>query len=177
MRTIPTEVLESIVSGVNLMPGTLADQLGGEPQLLVFLRHFGCMFCRETIAELREASETVEGYPAVLFFHQGRPAEGRAFMRRYWPAARAIADPELRFYGAFGVDRGGLMKMFGPGVWTAKRRAEAKGHANAEREGDIWRMPGVFLAQGDRILWRHEFRHAADHPDFLRIPERIAASG
>ena len=59
--------------------------------------------------------------------------------------------------------------MFGPGVWSAKARAEGKGHANGERSGDIWRMPGVFLAKGDQIFWAHEYRHAGDHPDYDHI--------
>jgi hypothetical protein len=29
------------VAGLNLAPGTFADQLGGRPTLLVFLRHLG----------------------------------------------------------------------------------------------------------------------------------------
>ena len=170
-RPIPPELLDASVSGINLMPGTLRDQLGEGDTLLVFLRHFGCMFCRETVADLRQLSEERPEFPRILFFFQGTPTEGRAFLRRDWPEVRAVADREQRFYTAFGVERGGLLKMFGPGVWTGKRRAEAKGHANGDRSGDIWRMPGVFLARGGTILWEHDFRHAADHPDFARIPE------
>ena len=113
MERIPDAVLDRYVSGVNLMPGSLRDQLGEAVTLLVFLRHFGCMFCRETIAELRQAAEA-PGYPPVVFFFQGTPTEGRAFLRRYWPEARAIADPELFLYESFGVDRGSLLQMFGP---------------------------------------------------------------
>jgi hypothetical protein len=170
LRRIPDETLDLRVTGVHLVPGTLRDQLAGGPQLLVFLRHFGCMFCRETIADLREAVAATPGYPPVLFFFQGSPTEGRAFIRRYWPEARAVADPERRFYAAFGVERGSLLQMFGPGVWAGKRRAQAKGHGNGPREGDIWMMPGAFLVDGPRVLWAHHYRHAADHPDFGRMP-------
>jgi len=31
-------------------------------------------------------------------------------------------------------------------------------------------MRGVFLVRGDAILWRHEFRHAGDEPDFANLP-------
>jgi len=33
--------LDTAVEGVNLRPGSLRDQLGAEPTLLYFLRHFG----------------------------------------------------------------------------------------------------------------------------------------
>ncbi len=167
---IPDEVLDTPVRGVNLAPGTLRDQLDGDV-LLVFLRHFGCIFCRETVADLRAQAEAAD-FPPVLFFFQGAPIEGKAFLRRYWPRARAVSDPDAVFYRAFGIDRGGLIQMFRPAVWSAQSRARAKGHENGERSGDIWMMPGVFLVRDGRIVWTHEYRHAGDHPDFARVPER-----
>lgn len=38
---IDSEIWQQPVQGVNLQPGTLADQLQPGPNLLVFLRHFG----------------------------------------------------------------------------------------------------------------------------------------
>jgi hypothetical protein len=38
-------------------------------------------------------------------------------------------------------------------------------------DGDVWRMPGIFLVENQRIVWEHAFRHAGDHPDFARIPQ------
>ena len=177
MDKIPDELLDHFVKGVNLVPGSLRDQLGEKPTLLVFLRFFGCTFCRETISDLRAVSESDPSYPSVLFFFQGTSREGRAFLRHYWPEARAVSDPELEFYEGFGVARGSFMQMLGPGVLLAKRRASAKGHHNGERTGDIWRLPGLFVVAGERILWRHEFRHAADHPDFAGIPSRFEYAG
>lgn len=40
-QAIAPEVLALPVDGQNLVPGTLADQLGDRLTLLVFLRHFG----------------------------------------------------------------------------------------------------------------------------------------
>jgi hypothetical protein len=168
VNRIPVALLDRFVTGVNLMPGSLRDQLGEHRTLLVFLRHFGCTFCRETVADLREAA-SAPGFPPVLFFFQGSPTEGRAFLRRYWPEVRAVADPELVFYEAFGVQRGSLLQLFGPGVFRAGRRAQEKGHANGPRSGDIFRMPGAFLVEGERVLWQHAYRHAGDHPDFRAL--------
>ena len=175
MERIPDEVLSRPVAGVGLMPGRLADQLSDEPTLLVFLRHFGCIFCRETVCDLRELSEESPEFPPVLFFSQGSPTESRVFLNRYWPTARAISDPELEFYEAFGVQQASFLQSLGPRVLLSSRRAKAKVHENGPRDGDIWRMPGVFLVRGAEVLWQHEFRHAADHPDFSRVPA-LAAS-
>lgn len=167
---IPEAVLARPVTGMNLMPGSLGDQLGADPVLLVFLRQFGCIFCRQTIAELREAAASAPDYPPVLFFFQGTPTEGRAFLRRYWREARAVADAEEWFYRAFGVERATLLQALGPAVWRAEWRARRQGHAGGPPSGDIWRMPGVFLVRGGGILWRYVPRHAGDHPDFAGIP-------
>jgi hypothetical protein len=177
LKTIANDVFALPVGGVGLMPGTLRDQLGGDVSLLVFLRHFGCMFCRETLTDIRLAAEADPEFPRVVFFFQGSATEGRAFLRRYWPGVRAVADPDLEFYKLFGVRRAGLLEALGPPVLLgARKRAKAKGHKNGPRSGDVWRMPGVFAVRGEEIIWSYEPAHAADHPDFTRISELIANS-
>ncbi len=132
---IPESLLAEDVVGVNLAPGTLTDQLAPGPNLFVFLRHLGCVFCREQVARLREASEADPDFPSVLFFFQGTSTEGRVFLSRFWPGARAVADRPLRFYGAFGITRGSLRQTLGPAVWSAQRRARAAGFEQGERSG------------------------------------------
>ena len=173
---IPEAALACPVTGVGLQPGNLGDQLGEQLSLLVFLRHFGCIFCREMVGDIRAAVDANPDYPNVLFFFQGSPTEGRAFLRRDFPAARAVSDPELTLYEAFGVRRASLLEGIGPSVLRARGRAAAKGHANGPRSGDIWRMPGVFAVEGTRIVWAHTPAHAADHPDFDALPSVIAAA-
>ena len=173
---IPEAVLKQPVAGVNLAPGTLGDQLGDELTLLVFLRHFGCIFCRETLADLRAVVARDPDFPRPLVFFLGRPTEGRAFLRRDWPTLRAVSDPKAELYEAFGVARGGLLQMFRPEVFAARSRAAAKGHRNGPRTGDVWRMPGMFLARGSEIVWAHEARHAGDPPDYARIREEALAA-
>ena len=175
METIPDSVLDRPVTGVNLVPGRLRDQLGSERMLLVFLRHFGCIFCKETVADLRGIAERDDSFPKVLFFSQGSSTESRAFLRRYWPEARVVSDPEFEFYDAFGVGRASVIKALGPSVLRARFRASAKGHENGARSGDIWRMPGVFVVEGARVLWAHRPRHAADHPDFAQLAGSLPA--
>lgn len=176
IKTLPRELVDRSVSGVGLSPGTFGDQLGEGVTLIVLLRHFGCMFCREMISDLREAAEANPVFPDVLFLVQASPTEGRAFLRRYWPGARAVADPHLEFYDGFGVRRGGIAEALGPSVLASSPRALAKGHRNGPRSGDPWRMPGLFAVRDETVIWSHLARHAADHPDFAQIPEWIEAT-
>ena len=41
MTHLDPTILDTPVEGLHLTPGTLRDQLGQEPMLWVFLRHFG----------------------------------------------------------------------------------------------------------------------------------------
>ena len=118
---------------------------------------------------MRRVATSNPSYPAVLFFYQGSAAEGEAFFSRYWPGARAVADSSGRLYRAFGLGRGGIREMLGPGVWAAGLRAVLKGNLGGRPVGDVWTMPGLFLVRGEAILWEHRFRHAGDHPDFAKI--------
>ena len=172
---IPAEALDAVVTGVGLSPGTLRDQLGTDLTLLVFLRHFGCMFCREMVSDIREVAEADPDFPNVLFFTQSGSIEGRAFLRLYWPGARAVADPDLELYTLFGVERAGFVAALGPRVVAARSRARKKGLSNGPMSGDIWRMPGLFAVKDQSIVWAYEARHAADHPKFARIPELVGA--
>jgi hypothetical protein len=172
---IPEDLLDETVVGVNLVPGRLRDQLDSGPTLLVFLRHLGCIFCREQVTRLREASERDARFPPVLFFFQGTSTEGRVFLSRYWPKARAIADRPLRFYGAFGIERGSFRQTLGPAVWKARRRALQAGFEQGERSGDVWMMPGVLWVEAGRVRWRHAYGHAGDAPDYASLPEAMAA--
>ena len=130
---LPAEALNAPVTGAGLSPGTLGDQLSDGLTLLVFLRHFGCMFCRETLTDMRAASEADRGFPKALFFFQGSPMEGKALLQRYWPGLRAVADPSAEFYDGFGIKRGGWVETLGPGVWAARSRPTPRSRSAAYR--------------------------------------------
>ena len=192
MTTVPADILDRAVvgSGLDESPGdrppTLRDQLAADkPTLLVFLRHFGCLFCREAVKDLRVAAEAADGnggdrrrYPRVAFVHMGTPDAGARFLARYWPAAPGISDPDQRLYEAFHLPRGGVGQMFAPRVWSCGMRAWKKGHRVGRPVGDPWQMPGFFLLDppaipgGDApVRWSHVPAHAGDHPDFAALAD------
>lgn len=170
MRHIPASILKAGVKGFQLEGPTFGEVLGNRPTLLVFLRHFGCTFCREMVQDLKEMVQGRADAPAILFFYMGAPEEGEAFFSHFWPEARAVADAERVFYRAFGLTRGSWKQMFGLEVLACGIRAASKGHGLGRPVGDPLRMPGLFLVQGSEVRWEHAFKHAGDHPDFIRLP-------
>jgi peroxiredoxin len=166
---IDDAILDSAVSGVNLIPGSLRDQLGDETVLLIFLRFFGCIFCRETTADLRALSEDRPDFPTVIFVSEAKRIEIQAFVRRYWPQAKTISDPQGVLYSAFGVGKS-LLKSFSPSVFRASSRALDKGNERGPVDGNIFRMPGAFLVHEGDVVWSHEYRHSGELPDFAHLP-------
>ena len=177
--SIPPEMLDEPVSGGGLHTGdrgasTLRDQLDpAGPTLLVFLRHLGCIFCREMVKDIRIAADRADAgqpekrYPRVVFVHSATAELGARFFGRFWPGASAISDPEKRLYRAAGLGRGTFIQLLGPRAIAAALRGLLKGHTIGSPAGDPWMMPGLLLVspQG-RILHRHVPRHAGDHPRF-----------
>lgn len=179
---IPADVLDEPVNGGSLHVSgdgfpTLRSQLDPErPTLLVFLRHLGCIFCREMVKDVRIAADRADSlaggtgdkrYPRVVFVHTAAPEAAARFFGRFWPGAPALSDPRKRLYGAMGLRRGTPIQLLSPRVWAGALRAAFKGHAIGRPAGDPWMMPGVVLIAPDgRILHRHTFANIGDHPQF-----------
>lgn len=174
MKNIPDFLLNHPIEGVNLSGQTLKEELGDAPKLLVFVRHFGCIFCRELIADLRDLSEKHSELPKILFFYQGTVSDGRDFFASLWREAKAIADLPKVFYNGFGLERGGVKEMFGAEVWACGVRAALKGHFIGAPVGDPWTMPGIFLAHQQQIVWQHRFKHAGDHPTLENLARELS---
>lgn len=124
------------------------------------------------VKDLRTVVESDPKYPAILFVYMGTVDDGATFFAKTWPEARAVSDPNLELYRVFGLGRGNLMEVMGPGPTTCTFRAIAKGHAPGKPIGDPWQMPGLFLVRGQQVLWSHDFAHIGDHPDFAALPQQ-----
>ena len=132
------------------------------------------MFCREMVAELRQVVAKDPDFPDILIITQGSVEKSRTFFAERWPEASAVSDPRRRFYKAFGIRRGSLTQLVGPGVVLAGARAVAKGNLQGQTVGDKAQMPGLMLVQEGCIVWQHRFRHVGDQPEWEQIGKLAA---
>ena len=151
---------------------SLREATDDEPRLFVFLRHFGCTFCREALADLAEQRERLEadGTRLVLVHMSPEPDAGAFFARYGLGDVDRVGDPERRLYRAFGLQRGSIRQLFGWRVWWRGWQAGVLGrHGVGALAGDGLQMPGAFLVWRGRIV--REFIHdsAADRPDYVAL--------
>ena len=155
---------------------SLAQITERQPVLLIFLRHFGCSFCREAIADIAKRRKRLEARGVRIIFVHMAPEKATAeqFFKKYrlYPIDH-ISDPEKRFYQAFGLGRGTPAQLFGLMNWIRGFQAGVlEGHGFAyhgEDIGDGFQMPGVFVLQKGAIKHAFVHRHAWDRPDYEEI--------
>ena len=130
-----------------------------QPVVLIFLRHFGCIFCREQVAQLRTHPEW-----NVLFVTMGTQEEATEFRASMESPHRFISDPNKRLYEDFGLRRGSFGQMFSPRTFRRGFQATRAGHSVGKPVGDPWQLSGAFLiGQDGRILGEHRSSDASDN--------------
>lgn len=145
--------------------------------LLVFLRHFGCTFCREALKELADLSqeEKFKHVQLVLVHMSTEELASKYFMKYHLETNPRVADPECNFYQEFGLIKGTFSQLFGFRSWIRGFEAGIiKGYGFGPQLGDGFQMPGVFLISKGQI--RSEFKHrfASDKPDYFNMLTCVA---
>lgn len=151
---------------------SLAQLSQERPVLLVLLRHLGCTFCRETLADLAAQRREIEEQGAqIVFVHMGEDEKTRYLFERYrLDDIPRISDPEAQLYRALGLQRASLMQIYGPGMWRyTVQSILLDGHGMGQIVGDRFQMPGVFLIHDDAVTGGFRHQRISDHPDYLSI--------
>jgi hypothetical protein len=145
------------------------------PALVVFLRHFGCTFCREAIDDVARQRDEIlaAGAKSIVFIHPSPETDAADwFLDPALGDVTVISDPALEHYRAFELGRMGPLPLVSPKVW-ARGAASALAHGFGVQPVDLMRqLPGVFVVKDGRIL--EQFRHTspADRPDYVALVRR-----
>lgn len=136
--------------------------------MLVFLRHPGCAFCREALADIAALRTRLEAAGVrIVLVHHGTPGAMLSLLVRYGLSmVDRIHDPDRTLYRAFRLNRGRLSQLFGPAVWARASTALRK-HGLSLGSGDPFQMPGLFLLDQCRLVRSFRHRKISDRPDYL----------
>ena len=155
---------------------TLSEE---SPVLLVFLRHFGCTFCREALADISKERNLIESTGTkIVFVHMTDNTIAERYFNRYnLEGATHISDPEQKYYKAFGLLKGNFNQLFGLQSWIRGFSAGiVSGHGVGPQLGDGFQMPGVFVIYQNSIIESFIHKLASDRPDYVELAKccRIA---
>lgn len=148
---------------------TLLEASKRFPLLVVFLRHSGCTFCRETAAKLADLQSPLrkrgKRLVIVSLMNHNKADE---FLSRYGIYDyHHISDPAGNLYRAFQLRRGTFMQLFGPKNWLRGFYAGViKKHGIGLPDGDGFRMSGVFLLENGRVIKEHRHTFAGEQTDY-----------
>ncbi|MCW3061574.1 MAG: alkyl hydroperoxide reductase/thiol specific antioxidant/Mal allergen [Capsulimonas sp.] len=136
------------------------------PIVVVFLRHYGCTFCREQAAWLRRDYAKFQAAGAeVVAIGQGDPKTGKAFqILLSLPYPLLVTGNDLAPYQAYGLDRGTFSQLFGWRSFVRGAIATLRGHFIGRLSGNGFQMPGTFVIDtGGRIQFVHRHAYASDN--------------
>jgi rhodanese-related sulfurtransferase/peroxiredoxin len=138
--------------------------------VLVLMRHFGCIFCREQILELRDRLHSIRAEGAELVaVGSGSPEAAAAFRKQFELDFPVLVDPQLRAYRASGLRRDKLA-VLNPRMIFDAWRAWSRGARQGRTAGDLWQLGGTFIiCPGGEVGWTHANRRAGDHPSAEQV--------
>jgi peroxiredoxin len=161
----------SLLAAYTSQDGQSLAEFASRPLFLVFLRHFGCTFCREAVDTISEKRQEIEGGGSRLaFVHLGTEEKAQWFFKPYGLLdVPRFSDPEGPLYQAFGLLRWEWRQYFNSESILRMVLAWTHGHFTGLPAGDIQRMPGAFLMDHGEI--QKAFRHklVSDRPDYVAL--------
>jgi hypothetical protein len=127
----------------------LRELNGDNPFILIFLRHYGCIFCRYQVAQLRPAADL-----PIYFVGMGSVEETSRFRSRMRSPHRFISDPERTLYKRFGVPRAIAGQVFNLRAVGAGVRATLSGQFQGRATSDPMQLGAAFILDGGgNVCW------------------------
>jgi len=142
-----------------------------QPVLLIFLRHFGCTFCREAVCELEKLRPQITSLGSQLaFVHLANDERARRyFAPHHMEDIPRFSDPEGFLYESLGLYRAKWHQYLNPTSIARLFAAWSHGHFLRAPAGDIERMPGVFLVHRAEIVKSFRHKLVSDRPDYAAL--------
>lgn len=155
---------------------TVQDLTTESPAMLIFLRHFGCMFCKEALADISEKRASIEAQGVrLIFIHMAENDVAERYFQKFnLENVLHVSDPECKYYTAFGLMKGNFSQLFGLRVWMRGFTGPLpNGYypEQAQTLGDSFQMPGVFVIHQHFIKSRYVHKFVSDRPDYIQLAE------
>jgi len=169
---IPAQLQKNMIMNTG---DNLFDYSAESPVLLVFLRHFGCVFCKEAIKDLAKSKDDIESLGGeIVFVHMAENHIADQYFKDFGlEGVKHISDIKKEYYHDFGLRKGSFTQLYGLQTWFRGFAPENKENKLevSKSLGDATQMPGIFHMLGGRVLESYIHKVASDKPDYLHLVE------
>ncbi|CAN5680950.1 hypothetical protein BH23CHL5_BH23CHL5_07920 [soil metagenome] len=143
--------------------------------VLVFLRHFGCIFCRQHAKELSASAERIRlAGGQVVLIGMETPQEAAEFARNQDVPFPVLSDADRSAYRAYGLPEGSIGQLAGPKVVAASLRAVANGAGVGKAVGNRRQLPGTYIVDNAGVIrFAKPAAHAGDVATVLEILHQL----
>ena len=154
----------------------LGDLWADRPVVLVFLRHFGCLHCREHAVDLRDRYHELRAQGVELVaVGTGDQRYAGAFVRDEQIPYLVLVDDDAKAARAASVKTASWYRLLHPSTWPATVATYRRGHRVHSPGKRVTQLGATFvLGPGDEVRYAHV---DADSTDHAAIPDVLAAVG
>lgn len=148
-----------------------------QPVMLVFLRNFGCTFCRQALSDISQQRSEIQSEGVLpILIHLNTDDVAEHYLNKYELSdIERVKDTEMRLYADFGLTKGNFNQLFGFKNWISGfNSAVIKGHGVRPPIGDGLQMPGIFLIDEGEIVHKFIHEHASDRPNYVELAKQVA---
>ncbi len=158
------------LTGVRLPASTLPELVNSNKIVILhFLRHLGCIYCKNAVNQLFKLSQADPSFPLIIFVHQSSPEIAEDFFGQHFPGASHISDTTLSLYNLFGIQKLKGLNFFDPRMILKGIRLSFMGYRNNLGLGNIYLLSGTFLFLKGKLIWQHRPKRAGDEPNWKKI--------
>jgi peroxiredoxin len=153
----------------------LATLWRDKPAVLVFMRHFGCIHCRDHVADLLRARPTISTAGAEIFLiGNGSPSFIDGFRDQTGWSGAVYTDPSLAAYRAAELVRS-VGATLDPRSLGKAARALFRGQRQGSTQGDQWQQGGVVVVDtAGTVRWHHASSRPGDNASAAQILAALA---
>jgi peroxiredoxin len=153
---------------------SLLDLVDESPVLLVFLRHFACAFCAQTLDRVSQVKEEIAAKGVrPVFVHLGSPERAKPYFDYYHLSdVERISNPDASLYqhAAFDLSRTNpYLHFLNLTVWRGWLKGAMRKYGIGMIKEDAYQMPGVFFLKERKVVRAFRHRTIADEPDYLKL--------
>ena len=177
---VANKVTSAIFEEMKTNTGVSIKELSEENTvLLVFLRHFGCIFCREALADIAKQRPKIEELGSKLVFvHMTDNVVAERYFNRYdLEDVMHISDPQCKFYAHMGLVKGNFTQLFGLQSWIRGFSATVLDGipVGLQQLGDGFQMPGIFVIKDGEVKESFIHKLASDRPNYENLVRECCA--